>query len=70
MTRATLQEIATLQRHGYTVERLSVEGGWLLLDADGATLMVADYGCVSPTQWEAVAEGLERIALNGEVIGR
>jgi hypothetical protein len=24
--------------------------------------MIGDHGCVAPTQWEAVAEGLSRIA--------
>lgn len=52
--------LATLAAHGYGVERWGCKG-WLLLDADGSQLMVGDHGGVSPTRWEAIAEGLRRI---------
>jgi hypothetical protein len=66
--RATLQDLATLKRHGY--ETLRIDAGWLLLaPRDGwetelshRALMIGEHGCLSPTQWEAVAEGLGRIA--------
>lgn len=67
MTRATLNDEAALREHGYTVEPyhngLGVPrgGGFVLRDPDGYVLMVAGHGGVSPTRWEAVAEGLRRI---------
>lgn len=61
--RARLVDLAELKQHGYKVERFNdPDGGWCLLDSDGANLMIGDHGCVAPTQWEAVAEGLSRIA--------
>jgi hypothetical protein len=68
MTRASLQDLATLARHGYEVFRS--DPGWLLLapregretELSHRALMIGDHGCLSPTQWEAVAEGLARIA--------
>lgn len=66
-TRVRLSEIATLSRHGYRVDRepdafgTPVGPGWTLTDPDGAYLMIDGYGCVAPTQWEGVAEGLSRI---------
>lgn len=62
MRRATLQDHARLKEFGFRVERYG--NGWCLLDPDGAALMIASYGCMAPTQWEAVAEGLERIAID------
>lgn len=59
--RASLQDLAALKAGGYTVERWN-ETGWVLRDSDGASLMIGDYGSIAPSQWEAVAEGLARIA--------
>lgn len=60
--RAALSDVARLRRGGYRVEPFGRE--WTLLDADGAHLMIGEHGCVAPTQWEAVAEGLERIGMD------
>ena len=65
--RATLTDIAEIQRHGYHVEPYG--DGWLLTHDDGSgfgpsQLMVGDHGGVSPTQWEAVAEAQHRIKLD------
>lgn len=63
--RASLIDIARLREAGLSVERWG--SGWTLRDrndpvnADGDALCIAGHGCVSPTQWEAVAEGLRRI---------
>jgi hypothetical protein len=70
MIRANLEDLARLKQHGYTVERFTGRGGgWMLLDhhdpdiwPEGAQLMIGEHGGIAPTQWEAVAEGLERIA--------
>jgi hypothetical protein len=66
MTRVTLTELATLKQHGWKVERFDPRDaslGWVLLDPDGDSRMIGEsYGCIAPTQWEAVAEGLARIA--------
>lgn len=69
MTQASLVDLATLKQHRWTVvTQTEWSGGkpdgsdWLLLDPDGDPRFVGDYGCVSPTKWEAVAEGLRRIA--------
>ncbi len=60
MVRASLQDLAALKRAGYRVEKSGA--GWELLEPEeGAALMIASYGCLAPTQWEAVAEGLSRI---------
>jgi hypothetical protein len=65
---ASLRDLAQLKQHGYEVKHSG--NGWLLLaPRDGwetedshRALMIGPHGCLSPTQWEAVAEGLERIA--------
>lgn len=67
MAVATLTDLATLKAAGYTVAKLDsgcgpVEGAWTLTGPDGDALMIGDHGGVAPTQWEAVAEGLARIA--------
>lgn len=72
--RVTLHELARLERAGLAVERVGRPGdqayGWTLVDRhpstleaypDGATLMVAGHGGIVPHQWQAVAEGLERL---------
>ena len=64
--RATLQEEAAVRAHGYKVAPLdcgtgAVPNAWTLTDPDGAFLMIGEHGGVSPTRWEAVAEGLARI---------
>lgn len=65
--RATLIDIARIESAGYRVERYPdawgkpSDAGWALRDPEGAYLMVGDHGHLSPTQWEAVAEGLHRI---------
>lgn len=61
--RATLSDLAMLKRHGYSVERFG-NHGWILLDPEGASLQIEGYGGISPTQAEAVAEGLHRIMLD------
>ena len=74
MPRAALQDFATLKQHGYLVEQadsgLGPTGGWTLRHVPSddecgpdyrGYLMIGDHGCTSPTQWEAVAEGLKRI---------
>ena len=71
MPRATLADHAALRGGGYLVRRSLGYGdapcqppAWELVelaDPDGGTLMVGSHGCQSPTEWEAVAEGLERI---------
>lgn len=65
MTRATVENLATLKQHGYKVW---TDNGrdWELHDSDGDSLMIGDHGCVAPTQWEAVAEGLRRIAQDAQ----
>lgn len=63
MARANLTDMATLKTHGYTTPRLG-NLGWQLLDPEGHELMIAGYGCIAPTQWEAVAEGLHRIQMD------
>ena len=70
MTRATLHDLAVIRRHGYAVEPLDsghgpAPGAWILRDPDGSPLMIGSHGCVAPTQWEAVAEGLTRIDRDG-----
>jgi hypothetical protein len=65
--RAGLTDFAKLKEHGYEIERL--DGGWALLapregwetETSHRALMVGGHGCLSPTLWEAVAEGLKRI---------
>lgn len=70
-TRATVADMATLKAHRYSVqqERFLVKGGhvkygWTLTGPDGYPLLIDGHGGVSPTQWEAVAEGLARIELD------
>ena len=70
--RATLQDEATITDNGYSVNRVLGLGGvpavhqgrpiWELLDPDGDNLSIGSGGCGSFTRWEAVAEGLARIA--------
>lgn len=63
MTTITLPDLARLREHGYKVEHYTgTGGGWMLVDPDGDNLMIGNHGCVAPTKWEAVAEGLRRIA--------
>lgn len=69
--RVNLSDLATLAEHGYRVERHTdawgkpcTTAGWALVDPDGAYLLVGDHGCTSPTEWEAVAEGLHRIGMD------
>lgn len=68
--RTSLTEMARLHEHGYHVARYPDAFGkptgpeWVLTDPDGAYLMVGSYGHASPTQWEAVAEGLHRIRID------
>ena len=57
--RVRMQDLATLKRHGYSVEPWG--RGWILRDPDGDSIQIEGHGGVSPTQWEAVAEGLRRI---------
>jgi hypothetical protein len=70
MTRAALADIAAVQAEGYRVMRepdvfgTPVGPGWVLVDPDGAYLLIGDHGHVAPTKWEAVAEGLSRVAQN------
>jgi hypothetical protein len=70
MVHASLQDEARVREAGYAIERFDGSDGtrrvrgWLLLDiGDRAPLMIGNHGCVSPTRWEAVAEGLRRIEL-------
>lgn len=65
-TRVTLSDLAKIKEHGYAVQKVDYgvgphDDGWVLLDADGASLQITGHGGVSPTRWEAVAEGLHRI---------
>lgn len=60
--RASSADLLKLARAGYRVERHG-DLGWVLLDPDGASLQIAGWGGVAPTQWEAVAEGLHRLEL-------
>jgi hypothetical protein len=57
--RASLQDEAKLKEYGYSVEPWGK--GWILLDPEGYSLQVSGHGGISPTRWEAVAEGLDRI---------
>lgn len=62
MVRASLPDLAKLREHGYTVEAFTGRGGgYTLTDPDGDHLMIGSHGCIAPTQWEAVAEGIARI---------
>jgi len=67
MNRATIQHHAKLKAEGYRVQPCGTDlHGWTLTHDDGcgngpANLMIGSHGCVAPTQWEAVAEGLSRI---------
>jgi hypothetical protein len=63
MMRATLQDLATLKRSGYSAEKYG-DIGWLLLGPEGESLQIAGFGGVCPHQWQAVAEGLARITLD------
>lgn len=72
MQNVSLIDLAGLRDRGLQVVRhtdalgnASVRHGWGLLDMTGEApvwLLIGSHGCVSPTQWEAVAEGLGRIA--------
>lgn len=69
MTKATLTERATIKEAGYTVAKLDsgfgpAQDAWTLADPDGNFLMIGGHGCVSPAEWEAIAEGLKRIEEN------
>lgn len=66
-----LLQLAALKSAHLAVEPFDASDharGWTLLDrnnpddGDGAALMIGGHGCVSPTRWEAVAEGLGRLA--------
>lgn len=66
--RTTMADLATLKAHGLTVQRDgSTDLPWTLVDTAQASdpwkgvLSIAGRGCAA-TQWEAVAEGLARIA--------
>ena len=65
--RASLTDLSKLREEGYQVGRAPdafgkpTNDGWTLKH-DGDLLMIGEHGCISPTQWEAVAEGLRRIA--------
>lgn len=69
--------LGRLRREGYVIERfdgLWIHGrtsrrlhGWMLLDPDGAQLMIGEHGGVAPTKDEAIAEGLRRIAADERV---
>jgi hypothetical protein len=69
--RVSLQDEARLHAHGYRVLREPYLGpgggvsvGYSLQDegcGENDYLMIGSHGCVSPTRWEAVAEGLRRI---------
>jgi hypothetical protein len=61
MTHVSLQDRATVKQHGYRIERYG-DRGWMLLDPDRYNLMIGNYGQVAPTEWEAYAEALRRIA--------
>jgi len=67
MNRATIQHHAKLKAEGYKVQPCGTDlRGWTLTHDDGcgngpANLMIGAHGCIAPTQWEAVAEGLSRI---------
>ena len=47
--------------HGYRVERYG-DKGWTLQDSDGAYLMIASFGGVSPRRLDAEIEAYRRIA--------
>lgn len=49
---------------GYQVTRYSSTGGWLLLDPDGAALMIGNQGCVSTRKADAEIEAYSRIAMD------
>lgn len=58
---------AQLAEHGYQVLPLDcgfgpVKDSWVLLDPDGDSLQIENWGGVSGYRWAAVAEGLRRIA--------
>ena len=59
----TAKDMAELKAHGYKVSKWGK--GWILnhvSDPDPHNaLMIGSHGCVSPTQWEAVAEAQLRI---------
>lgn len=44
---------------GYTIRK--DHGGWVLLDPDGAHLMIDRHGCVAPSYHAAVEERAQRI---------
>lgn len=66
--------MATLAAHGYAVQHPDAGFGpaldvWTLTHDDGCgeiprALFIGDHGCISPTKWEAVAEGLLRIEID------
>ena len=59
--RASITDEATVKAAGYTVAAYG-DHGYTLIDPEGDYRMIAGYGHVAPTRWEAVAEGLRRIA--------
>jgi hypothetical protein len=66
--RASLADHARLREHNYKVEAFTGRGGGYVLldfndpiDPEGDALGIGGHGCIAPTQWEAVAEGLKRI---------
>lgn len=65
---ATIQDEARIKNAGYKVQKWGP--GWILTDPDGHSLFIGDHGGVSPTRWEAVAEGLRRIDADTECEAR
>lgn len=59
------------REHGYKVEALNPHDkskGWVLLDPDGAYLMIGSFGGVAPKQ-EAELEAYRRIAQDTDDVG-
>ena len=59
--RSSIQDMAAIKRAGYSTERWGAHG-WILRDPQGASVQITGHGSVAPTQWECVAEALDRIA--------
>lgn len=69
MSKTTLQDLAKIKAHGYTVHKFGK--AWILTHSSEpnifrGALMVGDHGALSPTKWEAVAEALARIELDSD----
>lgn len=73
MNRAQPDDIAIIERAGYRAVRYHngvayVDNTWLLLDRDGAPLLIGSHGRIAQRQADAVAEGLRRAAAEGDAV--